>query len=61
LIVTTLADDKLLNFVFGGMVLGVAEIFGSYFFGGGYRNVITAFLFIAILIFRTRGLSWTRR
>jgi branched-chain amino acid transport system permease protein len=40
----------------GGLVLGVSENLGALYLGGGFRNIITFTIFLAVLLVRPRGL-----
>lgn len=40
----------------GGITLGLAEVFGALFLGGGYRDAIAFLLFILVLLFKPSGL-----
>jgi len=42
--------------IVGGVVLGLAEAFGSFFFGDTVRNLIAYVMFLLILILRPTGL-----
>ena len=40
----------------GGLVIGVSENLGALFLGGGYRNVVSFTIFLAVLLIRPEGL-----
>ncbi len=40
----------------GGLILGLAENYGSTLFGGGWRDVVAYVLLIVVLMFRPTGL-----
>ena len=43
--------------LYGGLILGVAEVFLIYFVGSGFAPVVVFFLTIAFLIWRPQGIS----
>ena len=43
--------------LYGGLILGIAEVFLIYFVGSGYAPVVIFFLTIAFLIWRPQGIS----
>jgi len=45
----------------GGLMLGVAENFGIYFFGGQWQDTVTFILLAVFLLFRPEGLFSKRR
>jgi branched-chain amino acid transport system permease protein len=45
----------------GGLLLGVVEYQALYFFGIGYRDMVTYLLLFAFLVFRPQGLFGARR
>jgi branched-chain amino acid transport system permease protein len=40
----------------GGLLIGVSESLGSYFFGGGYRDAIAYIIFLIVLMVKPTGL-----
>jgi branched-subunit amino acid ABC-type transport system permease component len=46
--------------IVGGLVLGVVEYQALYFFGIGYRDMVTYFLLFVFLVFRPQGLFGPR-
>lgn len=40
----------------GGVILGLAQLMGAYFFGSGYQNLVGYLAMLVILTFRPRGL-----
>jgi branched-chain amino acid transport system permease protein len=47
---------SVLGTLVGGIVLGVSENLGALYLGGGYRNIITFTIFLAVLLLRPQGL-----
>jgi len=40
----------------GGLILGLAEIYGQTLFGSGWRDVVAYVLLIAVLLIRPTGI-----
>ncbi|MFD1686963.1 branched-chain amino acid ABC transporter permease [Halobellus litoreus] len=47
---------SVLGTLVGGLVLGVSENLGALYLGGGYRNVVSLLIFLAVLLVKPEGL-----
>jgi len=47
---------SVLGTLVGGLVLGVSENLGALYLGGGYRNVVSLLIFLAVLLIKPEGL-----
>lgn len=52
----------LLNFVgimLGGLVIGIAEAFGTIYLEGSLGHLMPYIIFVMIMLFRPQGLTWS--
>jgi branched-chain amino acid transport system permease protein len=47
---------SILGTLVGGLVIGVSENLGALYLGGGYRNIVSFSIFLAVLLIKPEGL-----
>jgi branched-chain amino acid transport system permease protein len=47
---------SILGTLVGGLVIGVSENLGALYLGGGYRNIVSFSIFLAVLLIKPKGL-----